>query len=32
MLEAGNKKMVRGEIEKDFNSYCGRRFEYLVEK
>ena len=24
--------MVRGKIEKDFNSYCGRRFEYLIEK
>ena len=32
MLEVGNKKMVRGKVEKDFNSYCGRRFEYLVEK
>ena len=32
MLELGNKKQVRGKVERDFNSYCGRRFEYLVEK
>ena len=31
MLEVGNKKQVRGKVERDFNSYCGRRFEYLVE-
>ena len=32
MLEAGNTKEVMSKVQKEFNSYCGRRFEYFVEK
>ncbi len=32
MLEVGNKKEVMSKVQKEFNSYCGRRFEYFVEK
>ena len=31
-LELGNKEVVLKKIKKEFSSYSGRRFEYLVEK
>lgn len=31
-LEIGNKDVVLETIKRDFSHYCGKRFEYLVEK